>query len=126
MIKVKHFMDPVEPDDGLRLWVEPLGLTRDFCAWCSVHAVVPHFGPPPHLRPWLEALYDEDRYECFREAYHEHLSNAPCLKALQDLAWRGLHTGVTLLHHGDDPAHNTGTALYEFLIELQSYCPPPS
>ena len=32
MIKVKHFMDEVESDDGKRMWVEPIGLTRDLLA----------------------------------------------------------------------------------------------
>ena len=28
MIKVKHFLDEVEEDDGQRLWVEPINVTQ--------------------------------------------------------------------------------------------------
>lgn len=125
-IKVKHFLDEVEPDDGQRLWVEPVGLTRDLRVWCQVHAVLPQFGPPPRLWSWFEAQRDAEAYEYFRGEYHEHLSNGPYRQALQKLAWHAIRMGVTLLHQGDDPEHNTATALYEFLSELQSYCPPQS
>ena len=33
MIKVKHFLDAVEQDDGQRLWVEPIGLCNDLREW---------------------------------------------------------------------------------------------
>ena len=31
---------------------------------------------------------------------------------------------LMLLHTADDPCHNSATALYEFLAELEAYCPP--
>ena len=124
MIKVKHFMDDVEPDDGQRLWVEPVGLTRDLRLWCQVHAALTHYGPPRQICAWFEAQHDARAYDYFRAAYHEHLSQGPYRQALQQLAWDAMSTDVTLLHQGDDPEHNTATALYEFLSELQSYCPP--
>ena len=36
MIKVKHFLEPVEADDGLRMWIEPVGLTKDLRQWCAI------------------------------------------------------------------------------------------
>ena len=124
MIKVKHFMDEVEPDDGQRLWVEPVGLTRDLRTWCQVHGVLTQFGPPRQLWAWFESQHDARAYDYFRGAYHDHLSQSPDRQVLQQLAWHAITTGFTLLHQGDDPEHNTATALYEFLSELQSYCPP--
>ena len=35
MIKIKHFMDAPEEDDGRRIWVEPFGLTADLAMWES-------------------------------------------------------------------------------------------
>ena len=125
MIKVKHFMDEVEPDDGYRIWVEPFGLTRDLRTWCQVHAVVTQFAPPRSLWAWFEAHHDPDAYEYFRGVYHEYLASGPCREVLKELAQGAMRSGITLLHQDDDPEHNTATALYEFLTELQSYCPPP-
>ena len=41
-----------------------------------------------------------------------------------ELAQAGLRNTFTLVHQGEDPEHNTGTALYEFLSELGSYIKP--
>jgi uncharacterized protein YeaO (DUF488 family) len=30
----------------------------------------------------------------------------------------------TLIHHSEDPEHNTAAALYEYLSELEAYAPP--
>ena len=68
MIKVKHFMDEVEPDDGQRLWVEPVGLTRDLRTWCQVHGVLTQFGPPRQLWAWFESQHDARAYDYFRGA----------------------------------------------------------
>ena len=122
MIKIKHLMDATEPDDGDRLWVEPHGLTKDLSDWCNVTHIVPHLGPPAKLSEWFEEHLDG--YEFFRARYHEALSNGPYVPALKQLACIGARDNFTLLHTGDDPAHNTATALYEFLSELEAYCPP--
>ena len=44
MIKVKHFLDAVEKDDGQRIWVEPIGLTKDLVEMCSIAHVLTHLG----------------------------------------------------------------------------------
>src|SRR5688572_23893744 len=120
MLKVKHFMDAVEPDDGCRVWVEPMGLTRDLRGWCDVHVVLSRFGPPRELWDWFEERGGgADAYEFFRGAYHLHLSRRPDRQSLQELARRAMHADFTLLHQAEDPEHNTATALYEFVTELQ-------
>ncbi len=121
MITAKHFLDPAESGDGPRLWVEPIGLTRDLREWCSVDEVLPLLGPPRHLREWFAGHPDE--YERFRDLYHEWLSTSRCRRFLERLARTALRTNFTLLHAGDDPAHNCATALSEFITELQAYCP---
>lgn len=122
MIKVKHLMEAVEPDDGLRLWVEPIGLTSDLRQWCSVDHVLTNIGPP--IRLWRWFCKHPQGYEYFRAKYHEHLARGRRRKALMHLASAALRERLTLLHQGDDPYRNSAMALYEFLIELQAYCQP--
>jgi uncharacterized protein YeaO (DUF488 family) len=119
MIKLKHFMDPHENDDGERLWVEPMGLTKDLREWCKVDHVLPHLGPPQELWDWFED--HPDGYEFFRGKYHEHLDKGPYRRALIQLAKAGLSEDFTLLHQGEDEGHNTATALYEYLSELSAH-----
>lgn len=122
MIKVKHMLETVEKDDGQRIWVEPIGLTKDLQEWCEVKDVLSQIGPPKALWEWFEE--HPDGYDYFRGLYHEHLTRSPLKKALQQLAKASAKENVTLLHSGDDPQHNTGTALHEFLSELSAYIPP--
>lgn len=122
MIKIKHLMDAVEPDDGSRLWIEPIGLTKDMKEWCEVDHVLNHLGPPQGLYQWFEE--HPDGYGYFRAMYHEWLGRSRFKPALQELACAGLRQTFTLVHTGEDPEHNCGTALYEFLSELGSYCKP--
>lgn len=122
MIKIKHVFDRVEPDDRDRMWIEPVGLTKDLQEWCSVQHVLPHLGPPIKLWQWFGQ--HPEGYEEFRARYHHHLGTSQYKPALQALAAVALREDFTLLHQGDDPAHNTATALYEFLMELQAYVPP--
>lgn len=116
MIKIKHFMDAREADDGQRLWVEPIGLTKDLCEWCSIDEVVTHLGPPMALWEWFDR--HPRGYEHFRGKYHEHLEAGPYRKALVHLARAGVNENFTLVYQGDDPGQNTATALYEYLTEL--------
>ena len=122
MINVKHFMDTAEADDGIRVWVEPMGLTNDMRTLCSVDYVLPHLGPPRDVWGWFER--HPQGYEYFRGRYHEHLSSRPLKSLLQQLANAAARANLTLLHQGSDPQQNTATALYEFLCELGAYCPP--
>jgi uncharacterized protein YeaO (DUF488 family) len=121
MIKVKHVLDAVETDDGQRLWVEPIGITKDLREWCQVGHVLSHLGPPMVLWAWYEQ--HPDGYEFFRGKYHEYLAQSPYGEALKQLAIAGTKENFTLLHQGDDPQHNSAIALYEYLSELQAYSP---
>lgn len=121
MIKAKHLLERIEADDGPRLWVESIGLTKDLQQWCSVDHVLPHLGPPRDASDCFAAHPDD--YETFRGRYHEWLSNSPHRPALQRLACESLKASFTLLHAGDDPEHNCATALREFIAELEAYYP---
>ena len=112
MIKIKHLMDPVEADDGLRLWVEPIGLTRDLREWCQVNHVLTHLGPPRSLWDWFGE--HPDGYGYFRATYHDWLVRSRYKPALQDMACAAGKESFTLLHQGEDPEHNTGTACPSF------------
>ncbi len=122
MFKIKHFMDAYEADDGKRLWIEPINLTRDLTDWCAVDHVLSQFGPPKAIWKWFDK--HPDGYEEFRARYHEHLSKSAHREAMIELTRASRNENFTLLHQGDDDQHNTATALYEFLSELSAYCPP--
>ena len=119
MIKIKHLLDAVEPDDGQRISVEPFNLTRDLREWCKVDHVLCHLGPPKAVWEWFEE--HPDGYEHFRGRYHAHLDGGPYRKALWQLARAGLAENFTLVHQGEDAEHNTATALYEYLSELSAH-----
>lgn len=118
MIKAKHFLDRIGGDDGPRIWVEPIALTRDLREWCRVDHVMAHMGPPRCLWEWFAAHPDD--YEVFRVAYHKWLSKGPYRPALQQLACESQQRNFTLLHASDDPAHNCATALREFIAGTRS------
>src|SRR5581483_7961049 len=80
MIKVKHVFDAIEEDDGVRIWIEPVGLTLDLCQWCQVHRLLPHLGPPMELWSWFED--HPSGYDTFRDGYHEHLSRFSAVQAV--------------------------------------------
>jgi len=122
MIKVKHFLDAIEPDDGRRIWIEPIGLTADLRDWCKVDHVVCHIGPPRELWEWFAG--HPQGYDYFRGRYHTWLSRSQYKSALRQLACAAVSENITLLHESDDVEHNTATALYEFLSELEAYCQP--
>jgi uncharacterized protein YeaO (DUF488 family) len=119
MIKIKHFMEAKEADDGERLWVESVNLTKDLIEWCSVDHVLVHLGPPAELVEWFEE--HPDGYDYFRGNYHEYLTKNGLRKPLWQLARAGLNENFTLLHQGSDAEHNTATALYEYLNELSAH-----
>jgi uncharacterized protein YeaO (DUF488 family) len=119
MIKIKHFMDAREDDDGQRLWVEPMSLTKDLQEWCSVDHLLPHLGPPMELWDWFEE--HPDGYDYFRGKYHEHLNTGGLRRPLWQMAKAGLNENFTLLHQGEDASENTATALYEYLTELSAH-----
>ena len=119
MIKVKHMFDAVEESDGLRLWVEPIGLCKDLREWCKVDHVLPHLGPPMNVWKMLEE--HPDAYDYFRATYHEQLKKSKHLAALKAMASASKRETFTLLHQSDDPDHNSASALHEFLSELEAY-----
>lgn len=122
MIKIKSLFDRVEPDDGRRMWVEPIGLTKDLREMCKVDHVLPHLGPPQELLSWLEE--HPDGYDFFRARYHEALTRSPYKLALQQLAIAARKEVLTLIHASEDAQHNVATALHEYLSELEAWCPP--
>ena len=120
MIKIKHFLETVEEDDGRRIWVEPFPLTLDFRQWCQVDHVLSHVAPPRGLWDWFQE--HPQGYDYFRTRYHDWLGRSPYRPALQQLAGAAIHDNITLLHQSDDPEHNSAVALHEYLSELQAYC----
>jgi uncharacterized protein YeaO (DUF488 family) len=123
MILIKHLLDPVESTDGQRLWVEPIGVTLDLKEWCRVDHLLTHLGPPKRVWDWFQK--HPEGYDYFRAKYHEALARGPYKDALVQLVSVAQSENFTLLHQGSDPAHNSATALYEFLSELEARLPRP-
>lgn len=119
MIKTKHLMEAFDKEDGSRLWVEPIGLTKDLRSWCAVDHVLSHLGPPLGLWQWFAE--HPDGYGYFRATYHDYLAKSRLRPALMELANAGQKETFTLVHTGDDPEHNTATALQEFLASLTGH-----
>lgn len=119
MIKVKSLFDRVEADDGVRLFVEPVGLTRDFVEWCNVHHVLSNVAPPRKLAQFLDGR--PERYDMFRGQYHQWLGASKFVPALDELARASREENYTLLHTGDDAERNVAAALAEFLTERQGW-----
>ena len=117
MIRVKSIFDTVEADDGVRIWVEPIGLTRDLQQWCEVDYMLPQLGPP--LSIWNELHAHPDHFESFIAKYETFLVQEPRRAAFARLAMFSAARQVTLLHAGDDPHLNSAMALYEFLSAWQ-------
>ena len=122
MIKIKHFCDAVEKDDGQRIWIEPIGCAKDLRQWCFIDHVLCHLGPPIQLWAWFEQ--HPSGYDFFRGKYHDWLAKSEYRDALEKLAMAARNENFTLVHQGEDPQHNSATALYEFITELQAYSPP--
>lgn len=122
MIKVKHLMDDVEPDDGERIWVEPIGLTRDLQEWCGVHHVATGLGPPLDVWLWFER-HPKD-YHLFRSFYHDHLAHRRDRAGLPALAALSLHSNLTLLHQGRNPCENSAAALSEYFEAIGARVAP--
>ena len=122
MIKIKHLLEAPEPDDGARLWVEPIGLTKDLREWCKVNHLLTNLGPPMTVWRWFQD--HPEGYEYFRAKYHDFLGRGKRRQVLAQLAAAALQEDFTLIHQGDDPNQNSATALYEFLTELQAYSQP--
>lgn len=122
MIKVKHLLEAVEESDGQRLWVEPIGLTKDLREWCRVDHVLPHLGPP--MKAWKVLEDHPDAYDFFRAQYHEQLKKSPYRAALQSLALASRAETFTLIHCSDNAEHNSAMALYEYLSDLEAYIKP--
>jgi uncharacterized protein YeaO (DUF488 family) len=122
MVKVKHFIAPPERGDGPRLWVEPIGLTRDLQDWCSVDLLLTQLGPPRFLWEWFLDRPGPDRYDIFKIAYRKSLVGGEYRRPLQSLAAAATRGDFTLLHQCEDPERNTACALRDLLVELAG-CP---
>jgi uncharacterized protein YeaO (DUF488 family) len=103
------------------MWVEPIGCCKNLAEWCSIDHVLSNIGPPKKVWDWFQK--HPDGYDRFCAEYHQFLFRAPYRGALEQLACIGRRENFTLIHQGEDPCHNTATALAEFLHELEVQCP---
>jgi uncharacterized protein YeaO (DUF488 family) len=119
MFAIKHIMDPVSAAEGPRVWVEPVGLTRDLREWCRVEVLATELAPPAMLWEWYDASPGARRYELFRAAYRTWLLSRvhpDNLLALAGLTTKG--RPITLLHQCADGSRNTASALRDVIEEV--------
>jgi uncharacterized protein YeaO (DUF488 family) len=116
MIKVKYLLDPVDPDDGQRIWVERYGLTKDLQEWCQVDHVITEVAPSPALLYHLER--DPDGFHVFRKAYASELHNSAWRDPLEKLALASRSGNLTLVHTSNDVDRNGAVALCQYLNEI--------
>jgi uncharacterized protein YeaO (DUF488 family) len=120
MIRVKHLFDARESGDGLRLWVGPVGLTRDLAEWCHVVRWLREGSPSAALAEWFEE--HPGGWEYFRARHHDELARGGAVDRLRALGQHALTENVTLLHAEDSPVENAAVSLHQYLAELQAYC----
>lgn len=119
MLQIKNVFDPPDPQDGLRLWIGSVGLTRDLAAWCHVDGWLREGSPSAALAQWFEE--NPGGWEYFRGKHHEELGLSASMRELRTLSRRAINENITLLHGETDAQHNVAVSLYEFLVELQAY-----
>ena len=120
MIKIKHFLDVIENDDGQRIWIEPIRCVNELAEMCRIDQQLLQLAPPTRLWEWLQE--HPAGYDFFRARYHEYLKSGPHHELLMQLTRQSLAQPITLLHQCDDAQQNTAMALYEYLTELEAYC----
>jgi len=120
MIRIKNLFEAPEATDNLRLWVGPVGLTRDLATWCRVDGWLREGSPSPELSEWFEE--HPGGWQYFRGKHHEQLDRSNAAETLRALSRRAMKETVTLLHAESDPSENSAVSLYEYLVELQAYC----
>ena len=120
MVSVKHFLDTIEPEDGQRIWVEPIGLTHELKDWCQVSSILSHLGPPRAIWDWFSE--HPDGYDFSRIRYHalgtdltgSRFSSLPATPS-------GRTTRCST--RAMIPSTRPRSAAIEFLAELEAYCP---
>lgn len=120
MIQIKNLFDRAEPEDGIRLWIGAVNLTKDLAAWCKVDRWFREGAPSADLAAWFEE--HPDGWEYFRGKHHEALARNGFAPVLRHLSRRALDETVTLLHAETDATQNAAVSLYEYLVELQAHC----
>lgn len=119
MLQIKSLFDKPEPQDGLRLWVGPIGLTKDLAQWCNVDRWLKEGSPTAVLGQWFEE--HPQGWDYFRGMHHEELNRNGYVRELRSLSLRSSKENVTLLYGETNPEQNSAVSLYEYLVELQAY-----
>lgn len=110
-ITVKRVYEPVEEGDGYRVLVDrvwPRGLARERI---RIDAWLKEAAPSDALRRWFG--HDPNKWERFKERYHEELAARP--DALERLLAAARTGPVTLVFAARDAKHNNAVALKEYL-----------
>ncbi len=116
MIQIKNLFETPAASDGLRLWVGPVGLTRDLAAWCKVDRWLKEGSPHLELTEWFEE--HPDGWEFFRGKHHEALVKSGSIPLLRSLSEQAVRENITLLYAESNPSENCAVSLYEFLTAL--------
>jgi uncharacterized protein YeaO (DUF488 family) len=121
MIRIKHLFDPVDKGDGERIWIEPVGLTRDFVEWFNIAHVMSNLGPSKEIAEWFEQ--HPACFDFFEDQYLTELQSSQYITSLRGLAVASLSQTFTLIYQGDKPNENSAIVLSNFLAELAAHVP---
>jgi DNA-3-methyladenine glycosylase len=118
MIKIKNLFDSVEPDDGERIWIEPIGLTLDLREWCRVDHLMSNLGPSMELFDWFAA--HPSGYDYVEDQYERQLQGGEYEVALRGLASAARYRNYTLIHQGFNRDENSAAVLRAYLSALST------
>jgi uncharacterized protein YeaO (DUF488 family) len=121
MIRIKHLFDSVDTQDGERIWIEPIGLTRDFVEWCKITHVMSSLGPSKEMVEWLDQ--HPSCFDFFEAQYLAELNSSKYMTSLRGLAVASRTQTFTLIHQGEKPNENSAVVLRNFLAELSARVP---
>jgi uncharacterized protein YeaO (DUF488 family) len=116
MICIKHLFDPVEAQDGERIWIEPGGLTHDLKDICQITHIMSTLGPSAELAAVFEQ--HPNCFDFFEDQYLEELRSSAYLTSMRGLAAASVHQTFTLIYLGDNSKENCAVVLHRFLSEL--------
>ena len=116
MIFVKHLFDVPQAQDGERIWIDSIGLTRDLIEWCQIAHVMTNLGPSKETAAWFEE--HPAGFDFFEAEYLEELRSSPSIISMRGLAAASTNKSFTLVHHGHHPVENSATVLGTFLLDL--------
>ncbi len=115
MVKVKSIYKKPSPDDGERIYIDPLWANGAFTEFVKIADWNQTVAPSYEL--W-RYHYDPNRWDEYVQLYKEELKQPEKQQALQELLQKALNGTVTLVWGNGDEQHNNALVLKEVLESM--------